>query len=758
MGQMGQTGQTGQTTAQAPQRGAGPPAPTAPAARKALYVAHARQDEAWVQGVVLPALGLGEAEVGGRAEDDLDGVRVEEIAEEVQACRYTLLVASGAARADQWVQLAAGLAEVLAIEEGKPRLLVMARDFDPDSERARELLPLWQRALAVLDCSTEEKAERGLARLAAQLRLASGGAGGDEGDDDRGDDDRGDDEARAAARACCPYPGLRSFGAGDPRRFFARPDLFFGRDAEATALVEELRRSGRALLLGPSGSGKSSLWRARVMPALGLPAQAVATVRPGARPDEALRAAVAALDTELAAAVSAYVAAPRRRGASEALLAAGGGAPRLLVIDPFDEVLTARAGASEPSGEASAAAARAARLAAASAQAFLARLAALAKVRGLAILVVLRSDFYPELMRSPAWGLLAAHRVELLPLRGEALRQAIVRPAERCGVHVEVDLVERLVREADEDCAAEALPLLQVALEKLWAARQWRYLSLESYQRIAGDGEPAGAAAGHRAAGQRGLEAVLARHADESLAAMSKQQQLLARRVLLDLVHFGEGRPHTRRRRQRRELDRAGDAAGALDDLLDALAERRLIVLGRDRDLVTDGGGELRGAHSGEDTAASPRDSTGSSSDDGGGACVDLAHDALLTGWAALAGWLREYREALLAHRRLEARAEGGGALTAEEHDEWAAWLETPAGRLLGAPKPLRAMMRHSAARRRLDTLAVIGLLILVVAFALSYREHKVPLAPEEQWYGERQRDEREVREPWREADESTDL
>lgn len=737
------------------ERAAEPARAARPARRKALYVAHARQDEAWVRGVVVPALGLDDAEVGGRAEDDLDGLRVEEIAEEVQACRYTLLVASGAARADQWVQLAAGLAEVLAIEEGKPRLLVMARDFDPDSERGRELLPLWQRALAVLDCSTEEKAERGLARLAAQLRLAGGGDGG-------GDEERGDSAAGAAERARCPYPGLRSFGAGDPRRFFARPDLFFGRDAEAAALVEELRQRGRALLLGPSGSGKSSLWRARVLPALGLPAQAVATVRPGARPDEALRAAVTALDTKLAAAVSAYVADPRRRGAGEALQAAGGGAPRLLVIDPFEEVLTARAGMAELSGEASAAAASAARLAAASAQTFLTRLAALARIRGLAILVVLRSDFYPELMRSPVWGLLAAHRVELLPLRGEALRQAIVRPAERFGVHVEVDLVERLVREADEDCAAEALPLLQVALEKLWAARQWRYLSLESYKRLAGDGALGRAAAG----GPRGLEAVLARHADESLAAMSTQQQLLARRVLLDLVHFGEGRPHTRRRRQRRELERAGDAAGALDDLLDALAERRLIVLGRDRDLVTDGGGELRGTRSGADTgedngASSSEGSSEGGSERDGGACVDLAHDALLTGWAALAGWLREYREALRAHRRLEARAEGGGALTAEEHDEWAEWLETPAGRLLGAPRPLRAMMRHSAARRRLHTLAVIGLLILVVAFALSYREHKVPLAPQEQWYGERQRDEHEVRErrePWREADESTDL
>jgi len=174
--------------------------------QRLLHITHARQDEAWVEGVLLPALGLTEGQYWTRAEDDLGALKLDEIERAVQACRYTLLVASSAARVDQWAQFAGQLAERLGIEEGKPRLLLVARDFAPGSERARELLPLRQRCLVCLDCSDPEHTPAALAALAAQLALTT----------------------TEAPPTECPYPGLRMFGAGDPGSCFQRTDLFFG--------------------------------------------------------------------------------------------------------------------------------------------------------------------------------------------------------------------------------------------------------------------------------------------------------------------------------------------------------------------------------------------------------------------------------------------------------------------------------------------------------------------------------------------------
>jgi len=229
--------------------------------RQLLHITHARQDEAWVRGVLLPALGLTEGQYWTRAEDDLGALNLDALERAVQSCRYTLLVASSAGRVDEWTTFGGVLAQHLGLEEGKPRLLVVTRDFDPTSEVAKELLPLRQRCLVCLDCSDPERSAAAMATLAAQLALTT----------------------TEDPPTECPYPGLRMFGAGDPGSSFNRTDLFFGRDGEGRAIVDKLRSGGRVLLVGPSGCGKSSLVRARVLPALGEGAKAmtIAVARPG---------------------------------------------------------------------------------------------------------------------------------------------------------------------------------------------------------------------------------------------------------------------------------------------------------------------------------------------------------------------------------------------------------------------------------------------------------------------------------------------
>src|SRR6185436_2680184 len=399
-----------------------------------LHITYASQNEGWVTNMLVPALQLTDDQVWTRTEADPGTLRLESLEHAVKAHRYTLLVASSAARVDQWTQFAADLAQHLGVEEGKRRLLIAALDFEPSSERARELMPLRELYLDWFDFSSPERSAAALDKLALQLKLATA----------------------PEPPVECPYPGLRMFGAGDPGSF-QRLDLFFGRDEEGRVIVDKLRGGGRVLLVGPSGCGKSSVVRARVLPELcqGAGAMAYAVTRPGARPDAALCAALDTLDPRLVPETEKYLRSQDLSAAQAELAARTAGPGRLLYVDQLEEAFR-----DDPDGRKDRAR-------------FFDRLAALGQVPGLALLLGMRADFYGDLMHSKLWDQLKDHRVELAPLRGAALRLAITRPAEAVGVYVEADLVERLVREADQDRAAEALPLLQVALEQLWQARAW---------------------------------------------------------------------------------------------------------------------------------------------------------------------------------------------------------------------------------------------------------------------------------------------
>jgi len=202
------------------------------------------------------------------------------------------------------------------------------------------------------------------------------------------------------------------------------------------------------------------------------------------------------------------------------------------------------------------------------------------------VLTTARSDFLSRLAMLPGLGEELAHSLYFLPpLTGEHIREVIVRPAAAKGVVFESDaLVDTLVAQTEH--APGGLPLLQFTLAELWDARDTaaRTIRAESLAALGGVG------------------GALSRHADRFLAGLRDDERDAARRILLRLV-TAEG---TRTRRSKAELVSAGDAHDAELAALEVLVRGRVLVANNAQD----------GAY-------------------------EIAHEALLSSWSTLQGWLQ---------------------------------------------------------------------------------------------------------------------
>ncbi len=437
------------------------------------------------------------------------------------------------------------------------------------------------------------------------------------------------------SRLPCPYPGMVPFRAEDAARFY-------GRDAEIERMVGLLRGQRFMMVIGPSGSGKSSLVRAGLLPELARSRYfepgfwLIREMRPGPRPLEVLAQVLERADDD----------APFAYETAQDLLEAHPPAKRLLLlVDQFEEVFTQ---AEREEG------AR-----------FIAALQGLRTPENCALVLTLRADFYPDLMESYLWPVDPSQRVEVAPLRGDALREAIERPAENVGVKLEESLVGRLLADAADEPGV--LPLLQETMRLLWEEMEGRVILYGAYERLSRQG----AGPGPQQPGS-GLSAAIAMKADATMAELSPAQQAIARRTFLRLIQFGEGRADTRRQQPLSALHAADDDAALFERALEHLTDHRLLTR----------------------TGAGERES----------AVVDIAHESLITGWSRLRGWAKERREAEQVRRRLEGKAAewvrlgrgAGGLLDEAELPEAERWLASADAKDLGHGERLPVLVHAS--------------------------------------------------------------
>jgi WD40 repeat protein len=405
-------------------------------------------------------------------------------------------------------------------------------------------------------------------------------------------------------------------------------------------------------VVGPSGSGKSSIVRAGLVPALrrgaieGSEKWFISEMVPGRHPMENLEAAL----LRVAARPPAGLLQVLESGPRGLLRAVEGVVPEgselILVIDQFEEVFTLTEDESERS-------------------LFLEslRVATAEPSSQTRVVVTLRADFYDRPLNYPRFGpVLGANSEVVTPLAPDELERAIVRPAGSVGLRVEPALVAQVASEVADQPGA--LPLVQYALTELFEQRDEGALTLAAYRDIGGVG------------------GALAARGEQLYAARDAVGREAVRQLFLRLVTLGEGAADTRRRVLRSEVSGLDVAPEAMESALDAFGRYRLLTF--DRDPAT-------------------REPT-----------VEVAHEALLRSWPRLRGWIDAGREDVRMLRRLadatteweRNEREPSYLLRGSRLDQFETWVE---GTDLAVRRAELGYLRASVAAREEEHAAETG-------------------------------------------------
>jgi hypothetical protein len=379
----------------------------------------------------------------------------------------------------------------------------------------------------------------------------------------------------------CPYQGLQAFGKEQAR-------FFFGREKVVQLLMEKLGQANFVPIIGASGSGKSSVVRAGLIPQLEKNGwRVLEPTLPGDEPLAELKTVLIELfGRKEGREVYSLLKTDGLRPVIERL---SGSERLLLVVDQFEEVFTLCPKEEERRQFIE----------------FLTQVAEIPNSR-LAIVTTMRADFVePCLSYESLTKLIQNEAVYVPPLVGAELEEVIAAPANLQGYHLETGLLGAILQDMGQE--KECLPLLQFALTELWKRRdrQTHQLRLAEYTQLGG------------------VIGALNRHADQIYQSFTEQQQVWVKRIFLRLVRTGIEEKDTRKRQPKSKLLAiAGDNIGTqsltpihqqpISNLLDQMVQKRLLVTGQEVE---------------------------------GEAWVDLAHEALMEGWERFAIWRKEDRE-----------------------------------------------------------------------------------------------------------------
>src|SRR5690242_14991632 len=405
-----------------------------------------------------------------------------------------------------------------------------------------------------------------------------------------------------------PYLGLVPFEERDAQLFYGRDELA---DRLVRRLAEQLDGAGILLVAGESGSGKSSLLRAGLLPRLAAGALAPGSerwprrvIRPTASPLRELAMHLAEMaGTDPVSVYRSLAAAPDEAsmlaeqaartatgrgadpGSNGPASAAAGAPPRLvLAVDQFEELFTAGEDADVDAAERTA---------------FVTALHAAATIPAgpgrlppALVVAAVRADYLGRLIAYPPLkAALDAGLFTVGPMSEAELRLAVTGPAAEAALVVEPAVVEAVIAELRDEgsggLGSGVLPLMSQAMAATWERREGNELTLRGYRRAGGvaDAVNCGAQAAYDA--------------------LTPSQQDAARLVFTQLTVITANGQFARRRCRRADLGSPGTQMAAdIDAVIGIFSARRLLVLGQDS--------------------------------------VEISHDALLQAWKQLRDWLAD--------------------------------------------------------------------------------------------------------------------
>jgi formylglycine-generating enzyme required for sulfatase activity/energy-coupling factor transporter ATP-binding protein EcfA2 len=410
-------------------------------------------------------------------------------------------------------------------------------------------------------------------------------------------------------RAICPYRGLQVFREEDAA-------FYFGREPDVDALASAVARHPVTAVVGPSGSGKSSLARAGLLPRLrrarGEQVWQFMAMMPGRDPfrelaDQLLplreperylgwsRREIDVESDDLMMRLERDGADHLARVVEQILEEEPGTTHLLLLVDQWEEIYTERPSASvQRAGEVD----RRPR--------FINMILDAVRLAPLQLVLTLRADYWGEVLNDArlAASLHDSAIVHLRALDRGALAKSVRKPAEQTGLDMEDALSEALLNDAEGQPGD--LPLLEFALQQIFAEcsqSQSGVLTLDAY----------------RAMGS--LAEAIVKQADKLFDHLDENEREAVPGLFTALVQVGEQRSDLRRRARLGELSQAAQAVAR------RFADARLLVTSRDHT-------------SGEEL-------------------VEVAHEALLRHWPKLEDWIDDRRDALLTLRQLQADCRG---------------------------------------------------------------------------------------------------